>query len=280
MLDRASVIDQNFLIALKTAKFPNKLSNIPASASQLSPQEFVQLFESQLISRHLDLRARILKDQGIGFYTIGSSGHEGNAALGKVFRHDDMAFLHYRSGALMAERSRKVPNIDPINDQILSLVAAKDDPISQGRHKVFGSAKLFVPPQTSTIASHLPKAMGAAWSLGRAYRTGFNATVPSDGVILCNFGDASFNHATSQSAFNAAQYLAYKGSHYRSSISVKITVLVSRYQRLTTGSKITLRTVKVSSIFRVMAYTCPTLTWRRKKPKKSHAMNVARFSYT
>ena len=211
MLDRASVIDQNFLIALKTAKFPNKLSNIPASASQLSPQEFVQLFESQLISRHLDLRARILKDQGIGFYTIGSSGHEGNAALGKVFRHDDMAFLHYRSGALMAERSRKVPNIDPINDQILSLVAAKDDPISQGRHKVFGSAKLFVPPQTSTIASHLPKAMGAAWSLGRAYRTGFNATVPSDGVILCNFGDASFNHATSQSAFNAAQYLAYKG---------------------------------------------------------------------
>lgn len=211
MLDRASVIDQNFLIALKTAKFPSKLSNISASITQLSPQEFVQLFESQLISRHLDLRARILKDQGIGFYTIGSSGHEGNAVLGRAFRHDDMAFLHYRSGALMAERSRKVHNIDPIKDQILSLVAAKDDPISQGRHKVFGSAKLFVPPQTSTIASHLPKAMGAAWSLGRAHRTGFQSSVPSDGVILCNFGDASFNHATSQSAFNAAQYLAYKG---------------------------------------------------------------------
>ncbi|AOE49443.1 thiamine pyrophosphate-dependent enzyme [Kangiella sediminilitoris] len=211
MLDRASVIDQNFLIALKTAKFPNKVSNIQAGVTQLSPQEFVQLFESQIISRHLDLRARILKDQGIGFYTIGSSGHEGNATLGKVFRHTDMAFLHYRSGALMAERSRKVHNVDPIRDQILSLVAAKDDPISQGRHKVFGSTKLFVPPQTSTIASHLPKAMGAAWSLGKAQRTGFEADIPSDSVILCNFGDASFNHATSQSAFNAAQYIAYKG---------------------------------------------------------------------
>ncbi|WP_223671162.1 thiamine pyrophosphate-dependent enzyme [Kangiella shandongensis] len=211
MLDRASVIDQNFLISLKTAKFPSKVSNIQAGVTQLSPQEFVQLFESQVISRHLDLRARILKDQGIGFYTIGSSGHEGNAALGKVFRHTDMAFLHYRSGALMAERSRKIHNVDPVQEQILSLVAAKDDPISQGRHKVFGSTKLFVPPQTSTIASHLPKAMGAAWSLGKTQHTDFDAEIPSDSVILCNFGDASFNHATSQSAFNAAQYLAYKG---------------------------------------------------------------------
>lgn len=70
MLDRASVIDQNFLIALKTAKFPNKVSNIQAGVTQLSPQEFVQLFESQIISRHLDLRARILKDQGIGFIPL------------------------------------------------------------------------------------------------------------------------------------------------------------------------------------------------------------------
>ena len=211
MLDRASVIDENFQIALKTSKFPEKVSNINAAVTQLSPSDFVELFESQVISRHLDLRARKLKDQGIGFYTIGSSGHEGNAVLGKVFRHTDMAFLHYRSGALMVQRSRHLPNIDPIRDQILSLVAAKDDPISQGRHKVFGSKDLFVPPQTSTIASHLPKAMGAAWSLGRAERTDFTADIPSDSVILCNFGDASFNHATSQAAFNTAQYLAYKG---------------------------------------------------------------------
>ncbi len=211
MLDRASVIDENFQIAVKTSKFPAKLSNISAAVTQLSPKEFVELFESQLISRHLDLRARKLKDQGIGFYTIGSSGHEGNAVLGKVFRHTDMAFLHYRSGALMVQRSRHLPNIDPIRDQILSLVAAKADPISQGRHKVFGSKELFVPPQTSTIASHLPKAMGAAWSLGRAERNDFAVEIPSDSVILCNFGDASFNHATSQSAFNTAQYLAYKG---------------------------------------------------------------------
>ncbi|NVK22783.1 MAG: MFS transporter [Kangiellaceae bacterium] len=211
MLDRASVIDQNFQIAVKTAKFPERLSNISAAVTQMSPKEFVELFESQIISRHLDLRARILKDQGIGYYTIGSSGHEGNAVIGKVFRHTDMAFLHYRSGALMTQRSRHLPNVDPIRDQMLSLVAAKDDPISQGRHKVFGSAQLFVPPQTSTIASHLPKAMGAAWSIGRAERTDFTANIPNDSVILCNFGDASFNHATSQSAFNTAQYLAYKG---------------------------------------------------------------------
>lgn len=210
MLDRAAVIDNNFKIALKTSQFPNKVSNIAAAVTQMTPKEFVQLFESQVISRQLDLEARKLKDKGIGYYTIGSSGHEGNAVLGKVFRHTDMAFLHYRSGALMVQRSRHLENVDPIRDQILSLVAAKADPISQGRHKVFGSKALFVPPQTSTIASHLPKAMGAAWSLGRTAHESFATKIPSDSVILCNFGDASFNHATSQSALNTAQYLAYK----------------------------------------------------------------------
>lgn len=280
MLDRASVIDKNFQIAVKTAKFPEKVSNIKASVTQLSPNEFVELFESQVISRHLDLRARILKDQGIGYYTIGSSGHEGNAVLGKVFRHTDMAFLHYRSGALMTQRSRQLPNIDPIHDQMLSLVAAKDDPISQGRHKVFGSAQLFVPPQTSTIASHLPKAMGAAWSLGRAERNNFDATIPGDSVILCNFGDASFNHATAQSAFNTAQYLSYKGEPLPWFISARTTALAFRSRHRLIGWRITSGIVTASNIFSVMVYTCLMSTLLRRKQKKLHAMSDVLYSCT
>ena len=56
----------------------------------------------------------------------------------------------------------------PIYDLGLSFVASSDDPISGGRHKVIGSKKLNMPPQTSTIASHLPKAVGAAFSIDRA----------------------------------------------------------------------------------------------------------------
>ena len=33
----------------------------------------------------MDLKARSLKDEGKCFYTIGSSGHEGNAEFGIIF---------------------------------------------------------------------------------------------------------------------------------------------------------------------------------------------------
>ena len=75
-------------------------------------RDFGDLFDSQLISRHLDLMARVLRVRNKVFYTIGSSGHEGNAMVARLTRHTDPAFLHYRSGAFMAERFRKLPRTD------------------------------------------------------------------------------------------------------------------------------------------------------------------------
>jgi 2-oxoisovalerate dehydrogenase E1 component len=46
---------------------------------------------------------------GQGFYTIGSSGHEGMAAVAQALRPGDMAFLHYRDAAFQIARSRQVP---------------------------------------------------------------------------------------------------------------------------------------------------------------------------
>ena len=43
-----------------------------------------ELFEAQATSRHLDFAARALKSVGRSFYTIGSAGHEGNAALAEA----------------------------------------------------------------------------------------------------------------------------------------------------------------------------------------------------
>ena len=54
----------------------------------------LQLFDAQLGSRHLDLAARWLRSQGKGYYTIGSSGHEGNAAVAVALRPTDPALLH------------------------------------------------------------------------------------------------------------------------------------------------------------------------------------------
>ena len=155
-----------------------------------------------MTSRALDVESRRLKATNRSFYTISSAGHEQNAVVGAQLRLTDPCFLHYRSGGLMMARSRKAPEVDRIYDTMLSFCAKREDPISNGRHKVWGSKRLWVPPQTSTIASQLPKAVGMAFSLGRVRRLAqeggiqADAALPEDSIVLCSFGDASANHAT------------------------------------------------------------------------------------
>src|SRR4051794_20318530 len=130
------------------------------------------LFAAQLETRHVDFAARWLQSQGKGYYTIGSAGHESNAALGLVTRPDDPALLHYRSGGFYVARATLAGQTSPVRDLLLSLTSSRRDPISGGRHKVFGHPDLHIVPQTSTIGSHLPRAVGLAYSLGLARALG------------------------------------------------------------------------------------------------------------
>jgi 2-oxoisovalerate dehydrogenase E1 component len=220
-IDRVALVEKNLDSYLSTAA---------AAASRLGPEEplrpasgltaraAVELWEDQATSRALDVESRRLKATNRSFYTISSAGHEQNAVVGAQLRLTDPCFLHYRSGGLMMARSRKAPEVDRILDTMLSFCAKKDDPISQGRHKVWGSKGLWVPPQTSTIASQLPKAVGMAFSLGRVRRLvqdgsiGRENALPEDSIVLCSFGDASANHATALSGFNAARYAVRRGN--------------------------------------------------------------------
>ncbi|MDG1287972.1 MAG: thiamine pyrophosphate-dependent enzyme [Rickettsiales bacterium] len=212
MQDRATIVHENFLKRVAEEDLPTPLST-SLEVAGISAVQLRQIVESQFLSRHLDNTSRKLKDRGESFYTIGSSGHEGNAAIASAFRIDDMAFLHYRGAAFFIERAKKAPSIDIAQDMLLSFAASKDDPISGGRHKVLGSKRLFVPPQTSTIASHLPKAVGTASSIGVNRRLKQAAALPRDSIVMCSFGDASLNHSTSQGAINTASWTAYKKIH-------------------------------------------------------------------
>lgn len=140
--NRADVIDQNFVNWVRSGDLPSSHTLVDFAGSGLSRAAFMDIFESQLISRHLDLAARRFRARNLTFYTIGSSGHEGNAVHGHAFRLTDMAFLHYRSGAFFIQRSKQLPGSTPIYDGLLSLSASAEDPISEGRHKVFGSVHL------------------------------------------------------------------------------------------------------------------------------------------
>ncbi|MGA7439385.1 MAG: thiamine pyrophosphate-dependent enzyme [Luteibacter sp.] len=212
--NRAEIVDQNFVEFVQfwrgDVARPPRDDEPVLPGSTLDAQGFRDLLESQLISRHLDLMARVLRVQNKVFYTIGSSGHEGNAMVARATRHTDPAFLHYRSGGFMAERFRKLPGMDPVMDSALSFAASSEDPASGGRHKVWGSKPLWVLPQTSTIASHLPKALGTAIAIEQGKRIRHALPIPDDSITLCSFGDASSNHATAQTAFNAAAWTAYQ----------------------------------------------------------------------
>jgi 2-oxoisovalerate dehydrogenase E1 component len=211
-MDPAEAVHRRFLRGVEALDAPgHNRGGIPDGVG-LSTARLVDIFHSQVLSRQLDRVARTLQGRGEGFYTIGSSGHEGMAAVAEALRVNDMAFLHYRDAAFQIHRAKMVPGQTPTWDMLLSFTASAEDPISSGRHKVLGSKALFIPPQTSTIASHLPKAMGAAYAIGLAKSLGLkDKPLADDGVIMCSFGDASANHSTAQGAINAASWTAFQG---------------------------------------------------------------------
>src|SRR5579863_8542741 len=177
----------------------------------LTGEQALALFDAQAGSRHLDLAARYLRSEGHGYYTIGSAGHEADAAVAAVLRPTDPALLHYRSGGFYLARAAQVPGSQGLRDVLLGLTGASDEPIAGGRHKVFGHHARAVIPQTSTIASHLPRAVGIAFSIGRAAKLGLPAAWPADALAVASFGDASASHSTATGAINAASRTAFQG---------------------------------------------------------------------
>jgi 2-oxoisovalerate dehydrogenase E1 component len=194
---------------------------------RLTGKRAFELFDAQLTSRHLDLAARWLRGFGEGFYTIGSSGHEGNAAVAAALAPTDPALLHYRSGAFYCARAARAhagsPTeadaiVDPARDVLRGVVASTLEPIAGGRHKVFGHPDLHIIPTTSTIASHLPRAVGLAFALSRHGKVRSSRPDgvseppwPADAIVVASFGDASVNHASATAALNTAGWCDHTG---------------------------------------------------------------------
>jgi 2-oxoisovalerate dehydrogenase E1 component len=210
----AEPIDEHFITtvsAMRGSAGERSHADVLRDGSSLTVGQCLALFDAQLGSRHLDLAARWLRSQGKGYYTIGSSGHEGNVAVAAALRPTDPALLHYRSGGFFLARAAQAGGRDPLRDVLLGLVAATEEPIAGGRHKVFGRHDLNIIPQTSTIASHLPRAVGIAFSIARTRKLGVACPWPDDAITVCSFGDASVNHSTAVGAINAALHSAYQG---------------------------------------------------------------------
>jgi 2-oxoisovalerate dehydrogenase E1 component len=209
-------LDARLLSAVRALPGPGRAAPADRAApvapgTTLTGEQTIALFDAQAGSRHLDLAAWYLRAEGHGFYTIGSAGHEADAAVAAALRPSDPALLHYRSGGFYLARAAQVAGSEPLRDVLLGLTGASDEPIAGGRHKVFGHHALAVIPQTSTIASHLPRAVGMAFSIGRAGKLGVPSPWPADAVTVASFGDASASHSTAVGAINAACRTAFQG---------------------------------------------------------------------
>jgi 2-oxoisovalerate dehydrogenase E1 component len=208
-----AALDQHFRTTV--ASLDSRRGGDPAlpvrSGSALTGTIALTLFDAQLGNRALDIEARRLRATGRGFYTIGSSGHEANAAVAAALRPTDPALLHYRSGAFYLARGAQVPGSTALRDVLLGLVSSVNEPIAGGRHKVFGRHELAVIPQTSTIASHLPRAVGVAFAIDRARKLGVASEWARGSIAVTSFGDASANHSTAVGAINAASQASYQG---------------------------------------------------------------------
>ncbi|HQZ35233.1 MAG TPA: thiamine pyrophosphate-dependent enzyme [Ilumatobacteraceae bacterium] len=198
-----SALEAQLFDSLCALDSPPMVADAPKHASLA---ELERLFDVQLASRHCDLAARWLRGKAKGYYTIGSAGHESNAAVAMALHPTDPALLHYRSGGFYLARA----GLGGVHDILAGMVAAVDEPIAGGRHKVFGRHDLAIIPQTSTIASHLPRAVGVAFAIGRAARLGVDSPWPRDALAVCSFGDASANHSVAAGAINTALNCAHQ----------------------------------------------------------------------
>ena len=81
-MDRADIVHENFLRRVTAG-------DLPAGAGPsgpLSAAAAVSVFRAACLSRALDRQSRVMQRAGQGFYTIGSSGHEGMAAVAAALR--------------------------------------------------------------------------------------------------------------------------------------------------------------------------------------------------
>ena len=120
----AESIDEYFTATISALTVPDDPN--PEVLRGFSPSQCLEVFDAQLGSRHLDLAARWLRSRGKGFYTIGSAGHESNAAVAAALRPTDPALLHYRSGAFFLARALQAGRMldDGLRAVLFSMLAS------------------------------------------------------------------------------------------------------------------------------------------------------------
>jgi 2-oxoisovalerate dehydrogenase E1 component len=218
-------------------------SRARSTARKLDKAELVELYRIMLLSRRIDDREIQLKRQNRIFFQISGAGHEAvNAAASRVFRPGhDWFYLYYRDRALCLGLGMTA------TEQLLSAVAAADDPNSGGRQMPshWGHRDLHIVSASSPTGTQFLQAVGAAEAWLRY------SSVPElaaqgdkyqgDEVVLCTTGDGTTSEGEFWEALNTASNLklpvvfVVEDNHYAISVPVEVNTAGGSISKLVTG---------------------------------------------
>ncbi len=179
-----------------------------AGTTGWTKEEWIEVYRLMYLSRRIDDREIILKQQQKVFFQISGAGHEAMlVAAGKALKPGyDWFFPYYRDRALCLALGVTA------EEMLLQSVGAADDPSSGGRQMPshWGNQRLNIVTQSSSVTTQLLHAVGCA-EAGRYfashpkaaernaddYRAFHNVVFHEDEVVYASLGEGS----TSQGEF-------------------------------------------------------------------------------
>jgi len=217
-------------------------SKAPAS-SKLDKAELLELYRLMLLSRRIDDKEIQLKRQNKIFFQISGAGHEAVlVAASKVFRAGyDWFYTYYRDRALCLGLGMTA------TEQLLSAVAAADDPNSGGRQMPshWGQKDLNIVSASSPTGTQFLQAVGAAEAWLRVARNDRiedkESLIRGDEVVFCSTGDGTTSQGEFWEALNSATNLKLpvvflvEDNGYAISVPVEVNTPGGSISKLLTG---------------------------------------------